>query len=80
LGSFFEDDRERWDAALRCYPLTESFSTTEHQLLGVLDRSSVLLSGLTWIDRWRGQQIPAELLLEVVSRMRIIARRLEALD
>jgi Ser/Thr protein kinase RdoA (MazF antagonist) len=79
LGSFFEDDRERWDAALRCYPLTESFSAAEHRLLGVLDRSSVLLSGLTWIERWSQARVPADLLPQVVDRMRRIARQVQAL-
>ncbi len=79
LGSLFEDDSTKWNAALDIYAAVRPLSEAEQQLLRPLDRSNVLLSGLTWLRRrWEGRIDEAQL-PRVVDRMEAIVRRLEHL-
>lgn len=52
LGSMLGDDRQGWDDALRTYHRCRPLNADERELVGVLDRSNVVLSALTWIDRY----------------------------
>ena len=51
LGSYHADDRAGWDAGLEAYERVRPLTDDERNLVGVYDRSSVLLSGTYWI-RW----------------------------
>lgn len=49
-GSFLGDDREGWSQALKFYGKQIELSEAEKGLIEIYDRSSVLMSGLNWID------------------------------
>jgi Ser/Thr protein kinase RdoA (MazF antagonist) len=51
LGSLFGDDFAAWQRGLGNYETVRPMSEAEHRLLRPLDRSSVLLSGMTWLKR-----------------------------
>ncbi|WP_437191455.1 phosphotransferase [Planctomicrobium sp. SH527] len=69
LGSFFGSDPTRWQHALAEYETHRPLTPLEHQLLRALDRSSVVLSGMTWINRWYHGHVTQANLLAVVERM-----------
>jgi Ser/Thr protein kinase RdoA (MazF antagonist) len=79
LGSMVEDDREAWTFAVNCYRQHREFSDAEWNLMRILDRSTVLLSGLFWLNRKYLQ--PTRILDEraVLDRLRGIVRRQEFL-
>lgn len=79
LGSLFADDRDAWRQALELYRCVRPLSPEEDQLIRVMDRSSVLLSGLTWIDRWERGTISVEAMERVTERMARIVSRLTRL-
>ncbi|SFI15376.1 phosphotransferase [Planctomicrobium piriforme] len=79
LGSLFGDDFAKWKSALDLYEELRPLSLEEHRLLRVLDRSGVLLSGMTWLTRWREGTIPAEQMKDVVERLEVFAGRLSAI-
>ena len=51
LGSLVADDPQQWRLGLDAYLEVRSLSPQEIELTHILDRSSVLLSGLNWL-RW----------------------------
>ena len=51
LGSLFGDDLASWQRGVSYYESVRPMSEAEHRLLRPLDRSSVLLSGMTWLKR-----------------------------
>ena len=51
LGSCVPDDAPSWHAALEAYEQREPLTAAERELIVVLDRSAVLLSGLNWL-KW----------------------------
>lgn len=79
LGSFFGNDPARWQNALTAYESLRPLTAVEHQLIKVLDRSSIVLSGMTWIHRWHHGQVTQVNLNAVVERLQnltaIIAMR-----
>ncbi|WP_437225814.1 phosphotransferase enzyme family protein [Planctomicrobium sp. SH661] len=79
LGSFLGDDRAGWNVALAEYSSARTLSDLDRQLIHVFDRSSVLLSGMTWIRRWSNQAIPDHQMPHVVERMLAIRERLRSL-
>jgi Ser/Thr protein kinase RdoA (MazF antagonist) len=79
-GSLIADDRRAWAVALDAYQSIRPLSAAEARLVGVLDRSGVLLSGMAWLERsefWseRSAQFRARLL----ERLERIADRAEVL-
>jgi Ser/Thr protein kinase RdoA (MazF antagonist) len=80
LGSFVGDDRSGWDFALKEYARHRAFSVDEEGLVVVLDRSGVLLSGMTWLDRHflQGERFGDE--SAVLERLETNLKRLEFLE
>lgn len=79
LGSFVEDDRVSWRLAVDAYRRHNTLDDDEYELMRALDRSSVILSGLFWVDRryLRGTSFIDE--AAVLDRLRTIVRRQRAL-
>lgn len=78
-GSWFGDDRIRRAEAISLYERVFPLNEREHQLLRILDRSGVLLSGLTWVTRWQQRNILPDQLEAVLSRLKPLRQRLESL-
>jgi Ser/Thr protein kinase RdoA (MazF antagonist) len=76
LGSLFGNDTSAWQQALDVYEQTRPLTTAEHQLLRPLNRSGILLSGMTWLQRRTENRISAEQLPRVVVRLQRIVRQL----
>lgn len=79
LGSLFGDETSRWETALTAYEAVRPLDQNDRQLIRVMDRSSVLLSGLTWIDRWMKGAIAPPQLPAICERVRRIIPRMENL-
>lgn len=79
LGSLLADDDRAWDAAVVAYQSVRRLSLEEMTLVGVLDRSGTLLSGMTWLFRRFFSNTPLENPDRVVARMEKIAKRIERL-
>jgi Ser/Thr protein kinase RdoA (MazF antagonist) len=78
-GSLIADDRRAWDVALDAYRSVRPLSPAERRLVGVLDRSGVLLSGMAWLERPHIFEPPPELQSRLLDRLERIALRAEAL-
>lgn len=50
LGSLAKDDREQWKVGIEAYESVRRLDEEEHRLIQVFDESSVLLSGLNWLE------------------------------
>ncbi len=76
LGDVLGDDSSARDAAVAAYTAVRRLTVVERELVDVLDRSAVLLMGLTWLDRCysRGWAIDTD--PRVLSRLERIAGRL----
>lgn len=79
LGSLVGDAAGRWDDALSIYRQVRPLTLEESRLIQTLDRSSVLLSGLTWIERRRSGRLEDSDLTRVLPRLRTILARLQHL-
>jgi hypothetical protein len=79
LGSLFGDDFFAWQQAIDHYETVRPLSESEHRLLRPLDRSSVLLSGMTWLKRRYVLRNTPEQLSAVCDRMETIVSRLTVL-
>lgn len=76
LGSLFGDDSAAWQRGLSHYETVRPMTEAEHRLLRALDRSSVLLSGMTWLKRrYVLRNSPADL-SPVCDRLDAIVARL----
>ena len=77
LGSLVADDRQRWEAGLAAYQRIRPLSLDELALVGLFDRSSVLLSGMTWLDWYclEGREFADQ--NRVLARLRAIVGRLQ---
>lgn len=80
LASLLGDDLPGWQAALRDYEAVRPLTESDHQLIRLLDRSSVLLSGMTWIERWCADEITPEQLDSIRHRLQKLSVRLRALS
>jgi len=79
LGSLFGDDSAEWQRGLGHYEAVRILSESEHRLLRPLDRSSVLLSGMTWLKRrYLLRNTPVDL-SRVSDRMEAIVSRMTTL-
>ena len=81
LGSLFSDDPASWQQGLSYYESARPMTEAEHRLLRPLDRSSVLLSGMTWLKRrYVLRNTPADLspvcdrLDAILGRLTMLAR------
>ncbi len=79
LGSLLGDETRRWEEALDAYATVRPLSFEERQLVRILDRSGVLLSGMTWLDRHYVQRAPIASIAAVVPRLIANLERLESL-
>ncbi len=77
LGSLFGDDTARWEQALRYYEKYRKLTAVDHQLIRAMDRSSVLLSGMTWLSRWMNGEISSERVDDVVKRLLPLEQRIQ---
>lgn len=79
LGSLFGDDFAAWQRGLRHYESVRPLTEAEHRLLRQLDRSSVLLSGMTWLKRRYVLRNTPNDLSRVCDRLNAIVARLTTL-
>lgn len=79
LGSFIGDDREAWERGLSAYETVRPLSCEEAILVRVLDRSGVLLSGMTWLTRRFLEGRPFAQPERVIERLERIAGRLKSI-
>ncbi len=79
LGSFLADNDDRWDMAIAAYRSVRPLSDREARLARALDQSTVLLSGLTWLERLFVHRRHYSNPSRVLSRLRQIISRLEHL-
>ncbi len=79
LGSLFGTDASAWKRALDAYEQTRPLTTAEHQLLRPLNRSGILLSGMTWLQRRAEDSIASEQMPRIIERLQRIVGQLELL-
>jgi Ser/Thr protein kinase RdoA (MazF antagonist) len=79
VGSLVGDDPRGWTVALTGYQSVRRLSPEELTLVGVLDRSGTLLSGMTWLARRYLANTTFAHPERVVARLERIAQRLEHL-
>lgn len=79
LGSLLEDGDKRWDMAIAAYRAVRPLSDREAKLARVLDQSTALLSGLTWLERLFLHRLNYSNTPRVLSRLRQITQRMERL-
>lgn len=79
LGSFLRDDDDRWEMAMAAYRSIRPLSDREVKLARVLDQSTTLLSGLTWLERLFVHRDNYSNPSRVISRLRQITSRMERL-
>ncbi len=77
-GSLIADDRRAWSVALDAYGSVRELSLAEEGLVGVLDCSGVVLSGMTWLERWHFGGVA--LSDRALDRLERIAERLAKTD
>jgi homoserine kinase type II len=79
LGSLVQDDNGGWQAGLEAYQQVRPLSDDDLELVGVLDRANVLLSGMNWL-RWIAvERRQFDDRARVIQRIQQIAQRLERL-
>lgn len=64
-----------WESALDAYDRVGTLTVVERRLVRVLDRSAVLLMGLTWLDRCYFMQRPVAFDTRVLARLRRLVAR-----
>ncbi|MFM9963019.1 MAG: phosphotransferase enzyme family protein [Planctomycetaceae bacterium] len=79
LGSFLGDDHDRWEFALTAYRQVRPLSDREAKVARVLDQSTVLLSGLTWLERLFVYKEDYANPPRILTRLRQIVARLDRL-
>ena len=79
LGSFLRDDDDRWELAIGTYRGVRPLSDREAKLARILDQSTTLLSGLTWLERLFLHRENYSNPPRVLARLRQITSRMERL-
>ncbi len=79
LGSLVGDDRKAWDTALAAYQTIRPLAVVELGAVELFDRSGVVLSGMTWIERILEDKSGAAEQNLIIERMQIILARLKKL-
>ena len=79
LGSMALDDRDSWRVGLEAYRAVRTLSDDEIKLVGIFDKSTVLMSGLNWIDWIYRRRTVFENRRPIPARLDEIASRLENL-
>lgn len=79
LGSLLGDEYERWELAIAAYRSVRPLSDREAALARVIDQSTVLLSGLTWLERLFVHRQSYSNPPRVLDRLKQIASRLDRL-
>ena len=77
LGSLIGDDSQARESALQAYDEGRSLCPRELQLVPILDSSGLLLSGLTWLDRYYLQNRSFPDVEAVLARVNRIVARLD---
>lgn len=79
LGSLVADDQARWQHGLTVYETARTLNASERRLVTVFDESSVLLSGLQWLEWIYLQQREFANRAAVLARLDTILTRLRLL-
>ena len=79
LGSLLGDDERRWQAAIAAYREIRPLSDIEAKLARVIDRSTALLSGMTWLERLFVQRQAYSSPVRILDRLKQIAGRMDVL-
>lgn len=79
LGSLIEDDAAAWNVALEAYRQIRPLNLAEERLIGVLDRSGIVLSALTWLKWLFVERRSFPDLAAVEARLQALHRRLTRL-
>jgi Ser/Thr protein kinase RdoA (MazF antagonist) len=80
LGSLAENDARQWRTGIASYESLRELSGLERSLVHVLDRGSILMSGLNWLDWVFRQGRVFENRRGVTSRCEMIRRRIVGLS
>ena len=78
LGSLAKNNVTMWQTGIAAYEQIEPLSRSEQTLVGVLDQSAVLLSGLNWLKWLLLERRQFECRQRVLQRLDAIIGRLPA--
>lgn len=79
IGSLVGDDHDRWARALAVYQQTNPLDPGEQALVGILDRSGVLLAAAVWLERIATGLVTDPVPPSIATRVGDVVRRLETL-
>ncbi len=79
LGSLLDDDIASWKFALESYRQHHPLTDTELEYIRVLDRSSTLLSGMTWLERYFLRSAPIRHQESAYERLVSLTKRIETM-
>lgn len=79
LGSFLGNDTSRWQDAIGFYQEVRPLDNTERQLIPVMDRSGLLLSGIRWLEKLFVEKPSQQPSMNVITRVKEIAGRFDDL-
>ena len=79
LGSLAGDDVRDWQHGLEAYQRVCRLSQQEFELIGILDSSTILLSGMNWLRWIYLESRRFDDIAQIAIRLRGIAARLESL-
>ena len=80
IGSLVGDDRSLWDRAMDAYCRAAPLTASEIRLVAALDRSGVLLSPMTWLERFFFDHRPVPSDTKLHARLGEFAARMERIE